>query len=274
MVGTPTAFEKSTTRLVAVDDLGASQVLVRGADAARRSCRWHLCAATPFAVSNRCRHLLRGDPSPRYRIRWDDGHESIYTPASGALRAEPGPRRGSDKWPHGNVHPAEIGVRSEQFIDGARQPCGSSTARSATTSPGRGTGISTPSRSPGGPTFLIETRTRSYTRQHVWRTAGAARLFTAGIPILVTAAPGSRMRPEDGVNVCGRDELPSFLRECRVDCHRPLARVPSRPRAGLSALTTAASAGARRASTEDLALRPSDENHPTHRSLGYRPQSP
>jgi hypothetical protein len=35
--------------------------------------------------------VLRGDPSPRYRIKWDDGHESIYTPASGALRAE---RRG------------------------------------------------------------------------------------------------------------------------------------------------------------------------------------
>ena len=32
--------------------------------------------------------VLRGDPSPRYRIRWDDGHESIYTPASGALRVQ------------------------------------------------------------------------------------------------------------------------------------------------------------------------------------------
>jgi hypothetical protein len=32
--------------------------------------------------------VLRGDPSPRYRIRWDDGHESSYTPSSGALRAE------------------------------------------------------------------------------------------------------------------------------------------------------------------------------------------
>ncbi len=32
--------------------------------------------------------VLRGDSSPRYRIRWDDGHETIYTPASGALRAE------------------------------------------------------------------------------------------------------------------------------------------------------------------------------------------
>jgi Domain of unknown function (DUF1918) len=31
--------------------------------------------------------VLREVPSARYRIRWDDGHESIYTPAAGALRA-------------------------------------------------------------------------------------------------------------------------------------------------------------------------------------------
>jgi hypothetical protein len=37
--------------------------------------------------------VLRGDPSPRYRIRWDDGHMTIYTPASGALRAEQRPER-------------------------------------------------------------------------------------------------------------------------------------------------------------------------------------
>ena len=30
--------------------------------------------------------VLRDDPHPRYRIRWEDGHESIYTPAAGALR--------------------------------------------------------------------------------------------------------------------------------------------------------------------------------------------
>jgi Domain of unknown function (DUF1918) len=29
-------------------------------------------------------------PSPRFRIRWDDGHESIYTPQAGALQREPG----------------------------------------------------------------------------------------------------------------------------------------------------------------------------------------
>jgi Domain of unknown function (DUF1918) len=31
--------------------------------------------------------VVREAPSARYRIRWDDGHESIYTPAAGALRA-------------------------------------------------------------------------------------------------------------------------------------------------------------------------------------------
>jgi hypothetical protein len=30
--------------------------------------------------------VVRREPSPRYRISWDDGHESIYTPAAGALR--------------------------------------------------------------------------------------------------------------------------------------------------------------------------------------------
>jgi hypothetical protein len=37
--------------------------------------------------------VLRGDPSPRYRVRWDDGRESVYTPASGALKAAPRRRR-------------------------------------------------------------------------------------------------------------------------------------------------------------------------------------
>jgi hypothetical protein len=29
--------------------------------------------------------VLREAPSPRYRIRWDDGHQSIYAPTAGAL---------------------------------------------------------------------------------------------------------------------------------------------------------------------------------------------
>jgi hypothetical protein len=33
------------------------------------------------------REVLREDPA-RYRIEWDDGHESIYTPAAGALHPE------------------------------------------------------------------------------------------------------------------------------------------------------------------------------------------
>jgi hypothetical protein len=30
--------------------------------------------------------IVHGRADPRYRIRWDDGHESIYTPAAGALQ--------------------------------------------------------------------------------------------------------------------------------------------------------------------------------------------
>ena len=29
--------------------------------------------------------VVREEPSPRYRIRWDDGHVSVLTPASGEL---------------------------------------------------------------------------------------------------------------------------------------------------------------------------------------------
>ena len=29
--------------------------------------------------------VLQEEPSSRYRIKWDDGHESIYTPSAGAL---------------------------------------------------------------------------------------------------------------------------------------------------------------------------------------------
>jgi hypothetical protein len=32
--------------------------------------------------------VVRNDPHPRYRIRWSDGHQSIYTPADGALRPD------------------------------------------------------------------------------------------------------------------------------------------------------------------------------------------
>lgn len=37
--------------------------------------------------------VLRGEPAPRYRVRWEDGRESIYTPAGGTLQAKPRRRR-------------------------------------------------------------------------------------------------------------------------------------------------------------------------------------
>ncbi len=32
--------------------------------------------------------VLHDDPHARYRISWDDGRESIYTPSDGALRLD------------------------------------------------------------------------------------------------------------------------------------------------------------------------------------------
>jgi hypothetical protein len=34
------------------------------------------------------REVLRKDPVARYRIEWDDGHSTVYTPAAGALHVE------------------------------------------------------------------------------------------------------------------------------------------------------------------------------------------
>jgi hypothetical protein len=34
--------------------------------------------------------VLVAKPSARFRIRWDDGHQSIYTPQAGALRRAAG----------------------------------------------------------------------------------------------------------------------------------------------------------------------------------------
>jgi len=38
------------------------------------------------------REVVRGDPAPCYLIRWEDGHESVYTPAAGCLIRRPAKR--------------------------------------------------------------------------------------------------------------------------------------------------------------------------------------
>jgi hypothetical protein len=40
--------------------------------------------------------VLREEP-PRFRIRWDDGHTSIFTPSAGAARIEAKKKAGSQK---------------------------------------------------------------------------------------------------------------------------------------------------------------------------------
>ena len=32
------------------------------------------------------REMIHGDPRARYRVEWDDGHTSLYSPAAGALQ--------------------------------------------------------------------------------------------------------------------------------------------------------------------------------------------
>jgi 3-phenylpropionate/trans-cinnamate dioxygenase ferredoxin subunit len=81
------ASEQSTARLVAVDDLGASRVVVveqtlHGALAVGIS------AGKPFAVSNRCRHLFASLGKGRVT---DDGclqcpwHAALYDVGTGAM---------------------------------------------------------------------------------------------------------------------------------------------------------------------------------------------
>ena len=82
-----TTSEQSATRLVAVDDLGASQVVVvettsHGALAVGIS------AGKPFAVSNRCRHLFaslgkgRVTDDGRLQCPW---HAALYDVGTGAM---------------------------------------------------------------------------------------------------------------------------------------------------------------------------------------------
>jgi hypothetical protein len=35
------------------------------------------------------KEVVRGEPIPRYRILWDDGHESVYSPEAGFLHKLP-----------------------------------------------------------------------------------------------------------------------------------------------------------------------------------------
>ncbi len=35
------------------------------------------------------KRVLRGDPNPRYEIRWDEGVTTVFSPTGGALHADP-----------------------------------------------------------------------------------------------------------------------------------------------------------------------------------------
>src|ERR1700688_122004 len=81
-----TTSEQSGTRLVAVEDLGASQVAV--VQTPHGALAVGISAGKPFAVSNRCRHLFA--PLGKGHVT-DDGclqcpwHAALYDVSTGAM---------------------------------------------------------------------------------------------------------------------------------------------------------------------------------------------
>ena len=101
--------EQSAARLVAVDDLGASQVAVVD-ETPHGALAVGISAGKPFAVSNRCRHLFaslgKGQVSedgclecPWHGARYDVGSgkmvrgpQGAFKPLAGAVKATTGAR--------------------------------------------------------------------------------------------------------------------------------------------------------------------------------------
>ena len=100
---------KSAARLVALDDLGASQVCVVD-DTPHGALAVGISGGKPFAVSNRCRHLFaslgKGHVTdegclecPSHAARYDvatgrmvRGPQGVFRPLSGAVKATTGAR--------------------------------------------------------------------------------------------------------------------------------------------------------------------------------------
>jgi 3-phenylpropionate/trans-cinnamate dioxygenase ferredoxin subunit len=86
-----TASVPSSVRLVAVDDLGASQVIVVQ-DTPHGALAVGMSGSKPFAVSNRCRHLFASLGNGRIT---DDGclqcpwHAALYDVSTGAMLRGP-----------------------------------------------------------------------------------------------------------------------------------------------------------------------------------------
>jgi 3-phenylpropionate/trans-cinnamate dioxygenase ferredoxin subunit len=103
------AFEQSATRLIALDDLGASQVTV-GDKSPHGALAVGISTGKPFAVSNRCRHLFASLGNghvtddgclqcPWHAARYDvatgkmvRGPQGAFKPLAGAVKATTGAR--------------------------------------------------------------------------------------------------------------------------------------------------------------------------------------
>jgi len=54
------------------------------------------------------KEVFRGDPSPRYRIGWDDGHESNLHAVKRRAASRATPQDATGRHPHENVSPPEM----------------------------------------------------------------------------------------------------------------------------------------------------------------------
>ena len=59
--------------------------------------RTHAGSTTRAPRVGTIEEVVRAEPAPRYRVRWDDGHETVFTPASGTLQAQPLRRRAAKR---------------------------------------------------------------------------------------------------------------------------------------------------------------------------------
>ncbi len=105
----PSASEQAAVRLIAVDDLGSSQVTVVQ-DTPHGALAVGISAGNPFALSNRCRHLyaelgngrVTDDgclECPWHRALYDVGSgkmvrgpQGLFKPLAGAVKATAGAR--------------------------------------------------------------------------------------------------------------------------------------------------------------------------------------
>lgn len=117
---------------------------------------------------------------------------------------------------------AEIGARSEQFAYAQVQPLEAEGWRIERNVDWPGNGdLDLVAIAPGGPAFVTDVKTCSYTAGHLRRASRAAAMFTDCVPMIATLAPRMTTREAD-VTVCSIDKLSPQLCAIQAEYQRLL----------------------------------------------------